>query len=93
LSTLISPGSYIMPADRIEVWGGKDEKSLQLLSKLTPPPLEKYMPQRREGFTCTFPATELNVIKLVVRPLRKLPSWHQGKGEKGWFFIDEVLVN
>ena len=30
-------------------------------------------------------------IQIIVKPLQKIPMWHQGKGERGWFFIDEVV--
>lgn len=93
LSTLIDPGPYIMPAERIEVWGGKDERSLKLLSKQAPAQPANYIPSRREGFEFKFDTTELSLIKVVAIPVQKLPKWHAGKGEKGWFFIDEVLVN
>lgn len=31
-------------------------------------------------------------LKLVLMPLKKLPDWHQGKGNHGWLFIDEIKV-
>jgi len=33
-----------------------------------------------------------NRLKVVVTPLRKIPDWHSGKGEHGWFFVDEIKV-
>jgi uncharacterized membrane protein len=92
-STLVDPGAYIMPAQSIEIWGGKDEKNLKLLSRLTPEQPEKYVPSRREGYTCTFDSTTVSYIKIIVTPVQKLPKWHDGKKQKGWFFVDEVLVN
>jgi hypothetical protein len=93
LSTLIDPGPYIMPAKSIEIWGGPDERNLKMLSKLVPEQPSKYIPSSREGFECRFDTTELTWIKIVVKNVDKLPKWHAGKGQKGWFFIDEVLVN
>ena len=31
-------------------------------------------------------------LKLVLLPLRKIPDWHNGKGNHGWLFIDEIKV-
>jgi hypothetical protein len=31
-------------------------------------------------------------LKLVLLPLKKIPDWHQGKGNHGWLFIDEIKV-
>jgi hypothetical protein len=54
---------------------------------------EKYIPAERKGFECKFDATEIMVLKIVVYNVDKLPKWHAGKGQKGWFFVDEVMVN
>jgi Chitobiase/beta-hexosaminidase C-terminal domain len=31
-------------------------------------------------------------LKLVFETVRKIPEWHAGKGNHGWFFIDEIKV-
>lgn len=31
-------------------------------------------------------------LKLVVEPVRKLPEWHQGRGNGAWIFIDEIWI-
>lgn len=31
-------------------------------------------------------------LKFVLLPLKKIPDWHQGKGNHGWLFIDEIKV-
>lgn len=31
-------------------------------------------------------------LKLALLPLKKIPAWHQGKGNHGWLFIDEIKV-
>lgn len=93
LSTLIDPGPYIMPAQSIEIWGGEDLAKLKLLGRKVPDQPKNYVPSTREGYELKFDATTLTYIKIIVTPVQKLPKWHAGKGEKGWFFIDEVLVN
>jgi hypothetical protein len=42
---------------------------------------------------CAFPETSVACVKLVLEPVAKLPSWHPGKGGRGWVFADEVLFN
>ena len=42
---------------------------------------------------CAFKPTQLHYIKFEAKPVRGLPQWHHGKGEKGWVFMDEVCVN
>lgn len=31
-------------------------------------------------------------LKIVFRTVKKIPDWHPGKGQHGWFFIDEIKV-
>ncbi len=92
-STLVDIGSYIMPAAEIQVWGGSSQKNLVLLKKLTPKQPEKVgAPGYRVGFNCTFEARKVSVLKIVVKPVTKLPAWHPGKGERGWVFMDEIFL-
>lgn len=93
VSTLIDIDAYIMPAQSIEVWGGADSNHLKLLSRITPQQPSKTEPAYLRGYDCTFPPTEVKYIRVKASAVKSLPSWHRGKGDKGWFFIDEIFVN
>jgi hypothetical protein len=90
---MVDIGSYIMPAAEVQVWGGSNQKDLVLLKKLVPQQPEKVgVPAYRQGFNCGFEARNVSVLKIVVKPVKKLPSWHPGKGEMGWVFLDEIFL-
>jgi hypothetical protein len=36
--------------------------------------------------------TNSQKIKIILKGLHALPDWHQGKGQPGWLFIDEIKV-
>jgi len=93
ISSLIDISGYIMPPHDIEIWGGNDPVHLKLLSRITPQQPSKVEPGYLRGYDCLLPATELKYIKVQAAALTKLPAWHPGKGEKGWFFVDEIFVN
>ncbi|MFY7840623.1 MAG: FN3 associated domain-containing protein [Lacibacter sp.] len=93
LSSLVDINSYIMPPQQIEVWGGDDAQRMKLLGRMSPEQPGKLMPVFMKGFECKFAATTIKYIKLIATPVAKLPSWHPGKGDKGWIFVDEVLLN
>lgn len=93
LSSLVDVSSYIMPAQSIEVWGGNDTKNMKLLSRMVPEQPTKAMGNIMKGFECKFDKTEVKYIKIIGNPVAKLPAWHPGKGDKGWIFVDEILVN
>ena len=93
LSCLVDIGSYIMPAQKIEIWGGDDAKKLKLLEQLVPDQPTMLKPLYMRGFECKFNVATVKYIKIIAVPVGKLPAWHPGKGDKAWIFTDEVLVN
>jgi uncharacterized membrane protein len=93
LSTLVDVNSYIMPPQQIEVWGGDNEQRMKLLGRMSPQQPGKLMPVFMKGFECKFAAATVKYIKLIATPVGKLPTWHPGKGDKAWIFVDEVLLN
>lgn len=92
-STLINTGGYIMPPAQLEVWGGTSINDLVLLKRSNPQQPRALEPAYMTGFDCGFAAKKISVIKIVAKPVSKLPAWHPGKGEKGWVFIDEIFFN
>ena len=93
INSLIDIGSYIMPAQQIEVWGGTSASNLTLLKTINPSQPTKIESSHLQGFECSFSPKQVTVMKLVGKSVQKLPPWHPGKGDKGWFFIDEVFLN
>ncbi|HYC28778.1 MAG TPA: FN3 associated domain-containing protein, partial [Chitinophagaceae bacterium] len=93
LSSMVDVGAYIMPPALVEVWGGDDPKHLKLLGQLRPQQPGKVMPPVKKNFECRFMPASVSYVKIVAVPIVKLPSWHPGKGDKAWFFIDEIMVN
>ncbi|MEZ4828261.1 MAG: FN3 associated domain-containing protein [Bacteroidia bacterium] len=84
-------GSYIMPPVYVEVWGGDDENALRKLRRLDPEPIKGYETVAEKGLDLAFEPVKYRYYKLVAQPIQRLPSWHQGKGDKGWVFVDEIF--
>ena len=87
--------SYLMPPQSIEVWAGDEKNKLKLIKKIFPPQVteaEKYA-SRVEGIKIDLSPSSYRCYKVVANNLPKLPSWHPGKGEKAWIFIDEIFFN
>ena len=93
LSMLQQIGAHIFPPTQVEVWGGSNKNNLKLLGKIKPQQPEKETGQENLAIKCDFDKTTVSCIKLLVTPVRSLPAWHPGKGEKAWVFVDEVFVN
>ncbi|GAB2777831.1 chitobiase/beta-hexosaminidase C-terminal domain-containing protein [Rhabdobacter roseus] len=94
LSTLRQVSNSIFPPEQIEVWGGPNEKQLKVLGTLQPtmPTLETRS-VRGLAFECKFDPTTVQYIKVVAKPVGKLPPWHSRRGERAWVFVDELFVN
>jgi uncharacterized membrane protein len=92
-STLIDINSYIMPAQQLEVWGGTTTSNLTLLKTLNPTQPTQGLPNYIQSYECNFNPKQVTVLKVIGKPVQKLPSWHPGKGDKGWFFVDELFLN
>ena len=96
LNMLQNIGGYIFPPASVEVWGGTEKDKLKLLGKITPE-----MPKKENKDDATklvqekisFVPSQIKYMKIVAKPLQKLPAWHGGKGEPAWIFLSEVVVN
>jgi hypothetical protein len=84
-------GAYIMPPTSVEVWGGDEKQTMQLLKKMTPPQPTADGPSEESYVTLSFSDASFRYYKVVAHPLKKLPSWHAAKGQPGWVFIDELF--
>jgi hypothetical protein len=92
INMLESTGRYIFPPVMIEVWGGMDIAHIKPLGKLTPK-----MPVKSEAASLIqpkiiFDPAQVQFIKILIKPIKVLPRWHPGKGERGWIFVNEIVL-
>jgi hypothetical protein len=92
-STVIDIAPYLMPAKELEVWGGTSNGNMVLLKKLAPAQPDSIKPAYLAAYECTFKPREITVLKIIVKPVMKLPPWHPGKGQNAWVFVDEIFLN
>jgi uncharacterized membrane protein len=93
VSMLKDIGGQIFPPVGVEVWGGTDRNRLKMLGHITPKQPVKGEANTNLDLNCQFTPIALQYIKIVARPLAKMPSWHEAKGQKAWIFVDEIMVN
>jgi hypothetical protein len=80
-----------MPPTKITVWGGEDSVKMNVIGKLAPEmPVKEGMSVNRI-FNIDIPAGRYKHIRVQADPIRSMPAWHRGKGDKGWVFVDEVF--
>lgn len=86
-------GGFIFPPTSIEIWGGNDKGNLKLLQKIAPKQPTENQPTGIEIIQGQIKESNYSIIKIVARPVAKLPIWHPAKGQPAWLFIDEVFFN
>ncbi len=93
ISTFVNTFSYIFPAQDIRIIGGNDPSNSELLYQRKTQNLKEDEGAHFKYYECAIQSAPISFLKLEIQPLIQIPVWHQGKGERGWFFIDEVLIN
>ncbi|WP_109302390.1 FN3 associated domain-containing protein [Aquimarina sp. AU474] len=94
VSSLQDAGSWILFPKRIEMYTRNENTSFRKIGTINYDATneEESKEIRRKRFKLEFPKTNAKYIKIVVHNIGKLPKWHQGAGEKGWLFVDEILI-
>lgn len=93
LNTLISSGASAFPPQQIQVYGGVNEKNLAILGTISPAVPGKTDQPEIKNIEIKFPEKTVSLIKIIAKPLSKLPFWHSAKGKPALLLVDEVLIN
>ena len=89
----VIPSQIFLPSE-IEVWGGTDPEHLRIISVLNTAVQKKDDPNVAQPLNCKLNlSSTISCIKVIAKPIYKLPAWHPAKGKPSWVFVDEVLVN
>src|SRR3569833_1266217 len=87
-------GTQIFLPTEIQVWGGTDPQHMRPMGSLTTATQKKGEPDIVLGLNCKLkPGGPVTCLKVVAKPIYKLPTWYLAKGKPSWVFVDEVLVN
>lgn len=93
LNTLIELETYLFPPSLIEVWGGPTAGKLRLIGRALPAMPTDYRKPYIQLTDCIFEPAHVRYLKIVAKPVMKLPEWHKRKGKPALLLVDEILVN
>jgi uncharacterized membrane protein len=94
LNCLKMMGSQIFLPTEIQVWGGTDAQHMKAIGGLKTAEQKKGEPDILAPLNCKLRLNgPINCIRVVAKPIYKLPDWHPAKGKPSWVFVDEVFVN
>ena len=94
-NAFIDNGSYIFPIVSIMIEGSNDGKEFKKLNEAKFPSLkETDVVRENKSFSCSIPAgASYKYYRFTLLNIKKLPTWHPGKGTPGWIFVDELFLN
>ena len=94
-NAFVDNGSYIFPILSIMIEGSNDGKEFKKLNEAKFPSLkESDVVRENKSFSCSIPAgAAYKYYRFTLLNLKKLPTWHPGKGTPGWIFVDELFLN
>ena len=94
INALQDYGSWIFLPQQIQLYGfDKSKQSFQYLTNWIDTSFTNIA-----GASCQpilMPLSKkitTDTIKIILKGIKSLPDWHQGKGQPGWLFIDEIKL-
>ncbi|MCF8453317.1 MAG: chitobiase/beta-hexosaminidase C-terminal domain-containing protein [Pedobacter sp.] len=93
LNSIVNVNSSVFPPSRIEVYGGSDLNNLKLLNSFDPKMPGQKDPQQSNKYEVKFKPASVSYLKIIAKPVKKLPSWHPAKGKPALVLFDEILIN
>lgn len=77
----------------VEIWSKTSQGNWVLLHTNKPTQPKQTHDRKLHLMEYALPSTPISQLKVIVKPVNRLPNWHPGAGQKDWVFLDEVLVN
>lgn len=93
IATLSYTEAHIFPPNSVEIYIKEKNKEFVLFKKVNPPQPSKMNPASRNDIIIKINKNNIEEIKVVAKPVMSLPNWLNGKGQKAWIYIDEVMFN
>lgn len=93
LHYMIEEDTGIFPPEVVEIWGGTSPDKMKLLTKMKPPLPNKGDKPVLKSVEGTFKPENVSYLKIVAKPLSKIPEWHKSKGNKALLLVDEMFIN
>ena len=90
---LVEPETFIFPPASIEIWGGPSEDKMALVTRVKPELPSDYSKPFIRFIDCRFDPQNISYMKIIARPVMKLPGWHKRKDKPALLLVDEIVIN
>ena len=93
LHTAVEKGDWIFDARAISVSVSDDNKVFKEVASEKYPVMKETDPNQVYTHELKFAPVKARYVKVYAQPEHKIPSWHGGKGNPGFLFVDEIILN
>ncbi len=93
LHYMIEEDTGIFPPAWVEIWGGLSEKEAKLLAKVKPRQPGKGEFESLQSIAGNFKPQSVSYLKILARPVEKIPEQNTQKGRKALLLVDEMFIN
>jgi len=93
LHYMIEEDTGIFPPELVEIWGGQSQDKLKLLTKMKPSLPKKGDKPVLKTVEGKFKPENITYLKIVAKPLNKMPEWHRNKDKPALLLVDEMFIN
>jgi uncharacterized membrane protein/mono/diheme cytochrome c family protein len=93
LHYMVEEDTGIFPPESVEIWGGDNADNLKLLTKFKAPMPSKGEKPSLKTVEGSFKPQSVSYLKIIAKPLGKIPDWHRSKGNKALLLVDEMFLN
>jgi uncharacterized membrane protein len=90
---MVEEDTGIFPPELVEIWGGTTRDNMKLLTKFKAPMPVKGERASLQSVSGSFKPQQVSYIKIVAKPLSKIPAWHRSKDKRALLLVDEMFLN
>jgi len=92
LGCLTSPGSWIFWPEQVRILISPDGENWTTYYETSDAAEAKDQSSEVKDLGATKSASA-RYVRIEAIPLNSIPEWHDGKGSKGWLFVDEIRID
>lgn len=93
LHTCVEKGDWIFDTRGITVSVSDDNQTFKEVASEAYPAMKESDPNQIYTHELKFDPVKTRYIKVKALSEQKIPSWHGGKGNPGFLFVDEIILN
>ena len=93
LHTCVEKGDWIFDTRGITVAVSDDNKTFKEVASESYPAMKESDPNQVYTHELKFDPVKTRYVKVKALSEQKIPSWHGGKGQPGFLFVDEIILN